>query len=259
VKAGSEGSSDGEPLTDLIAEADRIIAAGQAGKVPIRLTGGLAIRRRHPSAQKPPLERSYADLDLAATSKGSRRAVTELMTRLGYTPDHVFNGLHGQERLYFADLRNERHVDVFVDALRMCHVIEFKDRFDELDDTLTVSDLLLTKLQIVELNHKDLLDLLALLHDQRLEPGAPDALDPVYLAQVWGRDWPIWRTSGLTLGKLRAQGPNILDAEGFSKVTAMISALEEILSSGEKSRRWKLRALVGDRVRWYEIPEEVHG
>ncbi len=252
-------SVDGQPLADLIAEADRVIAAAQAGKVPLRLAGGIAIRRRHPSARRPPLERTYADLDLAATSRGSRKAVTELMTRLGYEPDKVFNALHGNDRLYFADVPNERHVDVFVDALRMCHVVEFKDRFDQLEDTLTVSDLLLTKLQIVELNRKDLLDLLAMLHDQRLEAGAPDALDPAYLAGVWGADWPIWRTSGLTLDKVQAQGSAILDAEAFAKVSSMIASLQKILADGEKSLKWKLRARVGDRVRWYEIPEEVHG
>jgi hypothetical protein len=260
MKAGPEGGNgDSQPLVDLIAEADRVIAAAQAGKVPIRLAGGLAIHRRHPSARRPPLQRTYADLDLAATSKGGHRAVTELMISLGYVADQMFNGLHGQERLYFADMSNERHVDVFVDSLRMCHVIEFKDRLDQLDDTLTVSDLLLTKLQIVELNRKDMLDILAVLHDQRLEPGAPDALDPTYLGQVWGRDWPIWRTSGLTLAKVRAQGVDILDAEGFSRVSGMLSALEEILAAGEKTLRWKLRARVGDRMKWYEIPEEVHG
>jgi hypothetical protein len=260
MRPGIEGSGeDGKPRADLIEEADRVIAAAQAAGAPIRLAGGLAIRRRHPSAQRPPLQRSYADLDLATTSKGGRRAVIELMTRLGYVPDQIFNGLHGQERLYFADVTNERHVDVFVDAVRMCHVIEFKHRFDQLDDTLTVSDLLLTKLQIVELNHKDMLDLLALLHDQRLEPGAPDAFDPEYLGRAWGRSWPIWRTSGLTLGKVRAQGPDILDPGTFSRVSAMLSALEEILVAGEKTLAWKLRARVGDRMRWYEIPEEVHG
>ena len=256
MSIGADGS---RPLPDLIAEADRVIAAAQAGRVTLRLAGGIAIRKRHPSARKPPLQRRYADLDLAATSRGSRKAVTELITSLGYEPDTVFNALHGQERLYFADVPNQRHVDVFVDALRMCHVIDFKDRFDLLEDTLTVSDLLLTKLQIVELNQKDLLDILAILHDQRLEAGAPHALDPVYLGEVWGRDWPLWRTSGLTLSKVQAQAASVLETDDKATVDAMIAALQKVLADCQKSLKWKLRARVGDRVRWYEIPEEVHG
>lgn len=181
------------------------------------------------------------------------------MTRLGYVPDQMFNGLHGQARLYYADPVNGRHVDVFVDALRMCHVVEFKQRLTQLEDTLTVTDLLLTKLQIVELNHKDVLDILAMLHDQRLEPGAPDAIDPAYLSEVLGRDWPIWRTSGITLAKVSDAAPVILDVEGTQRVTLMVASLRELLISSKKTTRWKMRASIGDRVRWYEIPEEVHG
>ncbi len=250
---------DDQPLADLIAEADRVIAAAQKANAPIRLAGGLAIRRRHPSARRPPLQRVYADLDLAASGKAARRVVTDLLTSLGYAPDQIFNGLHGHQRLYFADTRNQRHVDVFVDSLQMCHVIDFKDRLEYLEDTLTVSDLFLTKVQIVELNRKDMLDILAILYDQRLQAGAPDALDPTYLGRVWGSGWPIWQTSRLTLTKVRDQGPQILDSAGFSHVNETLSSLDALLATCEKTVQWKLRAAVGDRVKWYEIPEEVHG
>jgi hypothetical protein len=247
-----------KPLADLIAESARIIEAARAARVPIRLTGGLAIRRRHPSASRPPLARTYADIDLAASSKGGHRKITDLMLRLGYVPDQMFNSLHGNERLYYEDPAHGRHIDVFVDAVRMCHVIQFKHRLDYLDDTLSVSDLLLTKLQIFQLNQKDMLDILAILHDQTLRVGAHDALDPDYLQEIWGNDWPIWRTSSGTLDAVRRAAPEILDGEGAKQVMKNVDALQEILSSGRKSLRWKLRAQVGDRVRWYELPEEVN-
>jgi hypothetical protein len=250
-------SSNEKPLSDLIAESARVIDAARAAGVPIRLTGGLAIRRRHPSASLPPLARTYADIDLAASSKGGHRAITQLMVRLGYVPDQEFNSLHGNERLYYADTTNGRHIDVFVDAVRMCHVIQFKNRLDFLDDTLSVSDLLLTKLQIFQLNEKDVLDILAILRDQTLRAGAHDALDSDYLQQVWGNDWPIWRTSTGTLDAVRRAASTILDGEGAKQVLKNVDALQEILRTGRKSLRWKVRAQVGDRVRWYELPEEV--
>ena len=246
-----------QPLDDVIAEADRVLEAARAAKVAIRLTGGLAIRRRHPSATRPPLLRTYADIDLAAGSKGGHRAITALMVGLGYVPDQMFNSLHGNERLYYEAPGQGRHVDVFVDAVRMCHVINFKHRLSYLEDTLTVSDLLLTKLQIFQLNKKDLLDILAILHDQTLRPGAPDALDPAYLEEIWGNDWPIWRTSQGTLARTREAAPDILDAEGTERVLKNVEALQDILRNGRKTLRWKLRAQVGDRLRWYELPEEV--
>jgi hypothetical protein len=246
-----------KPLADLVAESERVIEAARAAGVPIRLTGGLAIRRRHPSARIPPLARSYADIDLAASSKGGHRAITGLMVRLGYVPDQMFNSLHGNERLYYDDPTHGRHIDVFVDAVRMCHVIQFKTRLHYLDDTLSVSDLLLTKLQIFQLNQKDMLDILAILHDQTLRAGAHDALDPDYLQEIWGNDWPIWRTSLGTLETVRRAAPAILDGDGATQVLKNLDALDEILRTGRKSLRWKLRAQVGERIRWYELPEEV--
>jgi hypothetical protein len=257
LSAASSTHPGQQPLDDLIAESDRVISAAQAAHMPIRLTGGLAIRRRHRSATLPPLARIYADLDLATTSKVGHRAITDFMERLGYVGDQMFNSLHGNERLYYQDPSRDRHVDIFVDAVRMCHVINFKQRLMYLDDTLSVSDLFLTKLQIVQLNMKDMLDIMAVLHDQTIQAKAHDALDSAYLEEVWGNDWPIWRTSQGTLAKAREIAPTVLDAAAMARVMKNVDALEEILRSGKKSLRWSVRARVGERLKWYELPEEV--
>jgi len=245
------------PVQDVVAESERVLNAAKEANVPIRLTGGLAIRRRCPSASHPPLARPYADIDLAVTRQTGRKVLTELMERLGYLPDQHFNALHGETRLYYHDEANGRHVDVFVDAVRMCHVITFAPRLALLDDTLTPTDLLLTKLQIVQLNPKDLVDILALLSDQPVRPGAADALDSDYLSTVWGGDWPLWRTSQLTLTSVRDRLNSILPEGQCGLVKERISVLEGILADAPKTLRWRLRARVGDRVRWYELPEEV--
>src|SRR4029077_4403931 len=105
-------------------------------------------------------------------------------------------------------------------------VIQFKNRLDYLEDTLSVSDLLLTKLQIFQLNEKDMLDILAILHDQTLRAGAHDALDPDYLEEIWGNDWPIWRTSSGTLDAVRRAAPAILDGQGAKQVLKNVDALQ---------------------------------
>lgn len=245
------------PLEDLIAESHRVLAAAKARNVAVRLTGGLAIRLLCPTAAKPPLRRTYADLDLAVAGHGGNKALNELMASLGYEAEEMFNALNGSTRLRYNDNANGRHADVFVDAVRMCHVIEFKHRLLLLDDTLTPTDLLLTKLQIVELNDKDLTDTVALLVDRRLEAGAVGAIDTAYLEEVWGGDWPLWRTSQLTLQKITRAIPAGLDAESTAKATKAVAALEQLLESGRKSLRWRVRSRVGDRVRWYELPEDV--
>ena len=245
------------PLPDLVAESQRVLAAARERGVVVRLAGGLAIRHICPAASKPPLNRQYADLDLAIAGGGAHRPLTDLLRGLGYQPESTFNALNGSTRLQFIDATNGRHVDVFVDAVRMCHVIDFKDRLLLLGDTLSPADLLLTKLQIVELNHKDVLDALALLHDLALARGIGPGIDIDHLERVWGNDWPLWKTSQLTLEKIRVVAPSIVDEPATTRILKTVAGLEAILDSGRKSLRWKLRARVGERIRWYELPEEV--
>jgi hypothetical protein len=245
------------PLADLVAESQRVLDAARARGVVVRLAGGLAIRHLCPAASTAPLSRSYADLDLAIAGRGVHRPLTDLMLSLGYQPVGMFNALNGSTRLQFDDPANGRHADVFVDAVRMCHVIDFKDRIELFQDTLTPADLLLTKLQIVELNDKDVLDLMALLHDMKLERGRGAGIDTEYLEEVWGDDWPLWRTSQLTLEKIGRATPAIVDEEASARIMESVAGLHGVLESGRKSLRWKLRARIGERVRWYELPEEV--
>jgi hypothetical protein len=246
-----------KPLEDLVAESDRVIAAAQRLKVPVRLAGGLAIRRLCPAARQPPLKRVYADLDLAIAGHTSHSPLKELMIGLGYQADVQFNTINGSTRLLYHDPFHGRHVDVFVDAIRMCHVIDFKNRLSVMEETLTPSDLLLSKLQIVQLNAKDLLDAVALLHDQPIVSGTNGGIDGTYLADIWGGDWPLWRTSQLTLAKIQHAVIDLLEVDARLRVLGSISALTDILDSGRKSLRWRARAQVGDRIRWYELPDEV--
>lgn len=240
----------------LRAEADRVVEAITTQGVQARLTGGLAIARRCPSALQPPLAREYADIDLAC-APGETRQLSVALAAAGYAADEEFNALHGAQRLYFNAPGGAHHIDVFVGALRMCHTLDLRPRLGLVADTLTPSDLLLSKLQVVELNAKDALDLLALLLDQPLVADSAETLDSVYLADLWGRDWPWWRTSVMTLDKVAEAAPTILPPEDATQAAEAIAALRNVLEQCAKSRRWRMRARVGDRVRWYELPEEI--
>ena len=134
-------------------------------------------------------------------------------------PDTPFNSLHGNQRLYFHDPAYGRHIDVFVSVVRMCQEIDLRQRVTLLPDTVTPSDLLLTKLQIVELNNKGALDLLALLHDQPLTKSDHSAADTAYLAALWGENRPLWRTSQLTLRKVETTVQHIITGATFPEGT----------------------------------------
>jgi hypothetical protein len=232
---------------------DMVSDASAAG-AQMRVLGGAAVALRCPSALSPPLARSYGDVDFLARSR-DRAIVVEVMAARGWPADTHFNAVNGHRRLLFTREDGD-HVDVFLDEFSMCHRLELKDRLGLAEQTIPLSDLVLTKLQIAQLNHKDLQDLAALLIDHRIGDG-PDDIDAGRLAEVLCSDWGWWRTVGETVGLLRAQlGQLELDPTPVTVVSERLGVLEEILA-GPKSRRWKLRARVGERVPWREDPEEV--
>jgi hypothetical protein len=149
-----------KPLEDPIEESHRIAAAAKQKKVGVKLLGGAGIHARSPSARKSPLKRKYGDLDYAI-SKKDRKAVIELFKELGYEPNDRFNLMNGDRRLYFYDNEHGRQVDVFIDVFRMSHDIDLRGRLEHDHPAVSPSDLLLSKLQIFEVNRKDLVDTIA--------------------------------------------------------------------------------------------------
>src|SRR5229473_6381924 len=153
------------PITDITEEAVRIIEAARAEGVPLRLLGGLAIYFQCPSAKSDQrLSRPYKDMDFATLGKWSAKT-RALFAKLGYTGNKSFNALHGHQRLLFWDDQHERQIDIFIDRMQMCHIIDFRSRLQLDQRTLSLPDLLLTKLQIVEINEKDIIDVIALFYD----------------------------------------------------------------------------------------------
>ncbi|HYJ21383.1 MAG TPA: hypothetical protein VEW07_05100 [Solirubrobacterales bacterium] len=238
-----------------MAEGGRIAAAAER-EVPLRLTGGVAVALRCPSAAAPPLRREYADIDLVTIGAARDRTI-ELMEGLGYAGDREFNTLHGHRRLFFWDEANERQVDVFVDEARLCHTIDFRPRLEAVPVTLSLADLLLMKLQVVETNEKDLIDVCALLADHDLSDDE-SGVNSAYLASLAASDWGLWRTLGMVAERGEEFAARLPGFEHGERVAERLRRLRAELEAAPKSRGWKLRARVGEHKRWYELPEEVH-
>ncbi len=251
---------DSSTREDIVAEGERLVSLAASAGLTARLLGGVAVRVRCPSAQQPPLARSYGDLDLAAPRKDGR-GLRGMLEAAGYTADRHFNALHGDRRLIYVDTARNRHIDIFLGAFRMCHVLELEDRLTLDKQTLTPADLLLTKLQVVQLNAKDVSDALALLHDFELttSPGVAtdQVIDGAYIAGLCARDWGWYTTVGDNLEKVTAIGREIAGAEIVDVAAQRIAALRAVMEAAPKTMKWNLRATVGRRVQWYEEPEEV--
>jgi Uncharacterised nucleotidyltransferase len=243
------------PLADLIDESERIAAAARKKNIGIKLLGGAGVHAHSPSARKAPLKRKYGDLDYAI-SRRDRKAVSDLFKNLGYEPNERFNTMNGDRRLYFYDPHNGRQVDVFVDVFRMSHAIDLRGRLEHEHPAVSPSDLLLSKLQIYEANRKDLVDTAALILDHAIETGnAEDAIEALYIARLAAEDWGFYRTLQVNIERLRA----ILEELEIDRalVTDRLDALWKHIEDAPKPLRWRLRAQVGDRMRWYELPEET--
>jgi hypothetical protein len=241
------------PLQDPIAEAGRIGEAAKKAGVKVKLLGGAGIHLHSPSAARPPLKRKYGDLDFAIAKK-HRKGVLDLFPVLGYEANERFNLMNGDRRLYFYDAGNSRQVDIFIDVFKMSHVIDLRGRLEDDGPCCRPADLLLSKLQIYEVNRKDLVDVIALLLDHPIGPG-PEEIDAAYLARAMAGDWGLYRTVQLNIAKLGAT----LDELDVDRdvVRERVAGLWAVMDAEPKPLKWRLRAQVGDRMQWYELPEEV--
>jgi hypothetical protein len=244
-------------LPGIIDEARRLIAAAGGQGVPVRLIGGVAVRLRADASFEPALSRDYRDIDLV-TVKGGSKKVTAFLEEMGYQPQLAFNSLNGSDRLLFHDVANARQLDVFVGTFRMCHAIPVGDRLTVDDVTLPLAELLLTKLQIVKLNEKDLRDMVAILHHQEVADHDGDAINALRIAKLCADDWGLWRTSKMNLERVREGAAAYgLAPSDLRAIEARIERIWREIESTPKPRAWRLRDRIGDRKRWYDDPEEV--
>lgn len=247
-------------LEDGPSEAQRIVDGGTARGVTLRLLGGVAVRLRCPHAAHRALTRVYADLDFVAPKKQAR-ALRDFLTANGYTADRRFNALHGERRLLFFDEARGRQVDIFLGTFEMCQKLSLDKRLNQHAYTLSPADLLLTKLQIVQLNAKDLQDILALLLDYppvatSERPG--DELDVATIAALCSQDWGWYTSVNDSLDRAATEAQTLLSEAEAQTVTQRIATIKQQLAETPKSVGWRTRALVGRRIAWYELPEEVN-
>jgi Uncharacterised nucleotidyltransferase len=244
------------PTADLLTEARRLHAAAAATGITARLLGGAAVAISAPAPLPVPLQRRYKDLDYVVRRADAARW-RDLLDSHGYTADTQFNTLHGAQRLLHYDPANERQLDTFVSSFTMCHSLDLEDQLPTGSATLAPADLLLTKLQIYEVNDKDLIDAIALLLSHPVSADGRPGIDTRRLAKVTGSDWGWHTTLTDNLQKVAARLPTAgLSPEQASLVAGRIEQITTTLATAPKSLKWRARAKVGRRVPWYDLPEE---
>lgn len=243
-------------LTTTRALVDEADAAG----IRLRLLGSMAFRFHCPKYESylDAMHRELTDIDFVASSK-DRKQIREFFDRLDYVEDRDILVATEGARYFYRNRENDLGVDVFFDRLDYCHPVELTDRLHLDSPTISLADLVLEKVQIVELNEKDIKDLIVLFLEHDLGVEDRERIDDGYIASVLCTDWGFCYTATTNLNKVRGFLGRYkeVDVDEQATVAERIDRLLTRIHYEPKSLRWKMRAKVGTRIRWYnEVSEK---
>jgi len=233
--------------------ATQIIDTAEEKGVRLRLLGGLAFKKLCPSAMDPRYFRENKDIDLMGKRQDSREIV-KIMETLGYKPRELFNKLNMGQRLIYYDMDNRRRVDLFLDEFIMCHKFNFRESILANTYTLPITQLLMTKLQVVEKTEKEYKDLIVAFHDFDIVTTG-EGIRGDEIADLCSKDWGVYTTFWKSLEALGTKAEELPGGEQ-AKVVSRVQKLMSMMEATPKSFGWRMRARIGERTRWYELPEK---
>jgi DNA-binding FadR family transcriptional regulator len=259
--APAEPSRPGQP-PDPVALGRSLVQAGEAAGVTLRLFGGVGIRLhcdRSATGERLPtvLRRPLWHVDVITAGRSVAAAV-RVLAGAGLSPTGPLAALHGTEHQVFHSVADPSLRVDLVSRFRMCHEIDFSRRLMVESPSLPAADLLLTKLQIVQLTRKDVLDTTALLltHEPAVEDG-PDLVNTARLREATASDWGLYTTVTDNLARLAAHVREHLDPALADAVAGPAGRLLADLAAAPKTVAWRARARIGRSVRWYATPEPI--
>lgn len=241
-------------------ELKAILKASDDANILIRVIGSLAFQMHCPQFGylQAAMGRAYTDIDFGAYNRQNKQ-ITEMMTRMGYVENReVFIASEG-ERAIFDKNGTGLHVDIFYEKLDFCHAIYWKDRLEVDSPTIPLTELLLEKMQIVQINEKDIIDTIMLLLEHPLGDIDKETINIKFAAQLCANEWGLWRTTTMNLEKVKQLAGHYtqLTPGQKSKVTSQVDEIIACLNSEPKPLAWRIRDRVGDRIKWYKEVDEV--
>jgi hypothetical protein len=241
-------------------ELQRIIEASNDAGLTLRVIGSLAFQihcSRYGYLQEA-MGRAYTDIDFAGYAREAG-GVRALMASLGYVENQQVSLFSEGSRAIFDDPHNDLHVDVFYEKLDFCHVISWEGRLEVDAPTIPLAEMLLEKMQIVQICEKDIIDTIMLLLEHPLGESDKETINIARVAELCAQDWGLWRTTTMNLKKVGqlSQGYDQLSDEQKAYVGTQVETALARIEAEPKPLAWRLRARVGDRVKWYKDVDEV--
>jgi hypothetical protein len=246
-------------------EAVRLQGIARQDDVTLRIAGSVAVHlscpdwREYLSAMG---RRALYDIDYWAKSQDQKK-LEVLFAGQGYQADPKVKHMHewGVKRLIFEHPETGIKIDVFMDELVMAHTIKFRDRLDKIDGpTVSICDLLLSKLQIHEITANDLMDLAVMLGEHDLAGPRSAGEDLAHLEAVLGADWGFWFEACSNLDGVTGaiEQYQALGHEQRAVVRDRAADLRARIEGCKKTSAWKRRSWLGTKTRWYELVSEVN-
>ena len=239
---------------------DELMTQAKEHGATMRVIGSLAFRIQCPDYKYLEYEnqRCLTDIDFMTYHKDIEK-VQDMFSSLGWSENQNVLRLFGHQRRIFYHPTLAIHSDVFIDKLRFCHDIDFRKRLEIAFPTISLVDLLLEKLQIVQINRKDLIDIMVLLRQYPIvsEGDRTGQIDGSYVARLCGNSWGLWKTAAMNLEKTAQFAGEYLELEDAEAVRERLRALSDLIARHPRSLKWKLRSVVGRRIKWYRDVEEV--
>jgi hypothetical protein len=241
-------------------ELKRILKASSDSGIIMRVIGSLAFQIHCPKFGylQAVMGRAYTDIDFAAYHKQTKE-IQILMSGLGYKENREVFIVSESDRAIFERAEIGIHIDVFYEKLAFSHVIYWNNRLEVDNPSIPLAEMLLEKMQIVQINEKDIIDTIMLLLEHPLADKDNETINIKYIAGLCSNDWGLWRTTTMNLVKVRnlSHGYSQLTSEQKVKIDSQVEKALACIELEPKSLAWRLRARVGERVKWYRDVDDV--
>ncbi|MEW6623381.1 MAG: hypothetical protein AB1420_09685 [Bacillota bacterium] len=245
---------------EFIEEAEKIITLAKEKGVSLRLIGALAFNLHCPKYNyiHEKWGRVFTDTDFVSRVEYGP-ILKEVYSELGYQDDEMITTLYGSKRMVFDNPDTGFHSDIFFDQLDFCHVLPLRDRLDVDSLTIPLAELVLEKMQIVQINEKDIIDTIMLLLEHPVGESDDEVINAKIAARYLAADWGFWKTVTLNFDKLKSilSSSDLFCVEEKKVVQERLALLEDYINKEPKPLKWKMRDKIGAKVKWYKDVDEL--
>jgi len=241
-----------------------LVEKAQSEGISLRILGGLAVRLHCLEylnlLQKLGRVTQFADMDVITLAENQKR-LEPFFKQNGFNPEPKMRRTPAIWAYRHVYLRpdGKSNVDVFFDKLEMSHTIDLRQRLAVDSPTISLADLLLAKLQIHEINEKDVKDAIVLIRAHEIADSDQESINEKYIAQLMSQDWGFYHTVTTNLRKTTLLLHDYeIDESDKNDVLSKIDRLLSRIESEPKTSLFRLRARIGEKKKWYnEVDETV--